>query len=117
MKRMSYKQFRNRKRARRTKYNNKRVEIDGHTFDSRAEARYYSELKLRLKAGDIKEFRLQPRYRLLDGFEDRHGKKHRPIDYVADFEILHNDNKFEVVDVKGKMTDVFRIKEKLFCKQ
>lgn len=104
-------------RRRRSKYRNKKVEIDGHTFDSKAEARYYSELKLREKAKDILFFRLQPRYRLLDGFE-KDGVRHRPIDYVADFEIHHLDGSIEVVDVKGApLTQVFRIKEKMFCKK
>jgi|SRR5690625_774699 len=116
MQRMTARQYRQmRKRRNRSKYGNRKVEIDGLTFDSKAEALYYSELKLRQRAGEIQSFKLQPRYRLLEGFTDKHGKKHRPIDYVADFEILHNDNTFEVVDVKGMQTQVFRIKEKLFC--
>jgi|SRR5690625_4792341 len=116
MQRMSAKQYRNMKRRRGSKYRNKKVEIDGLTFDSKAEARYYSELKIRQKAGEILFFRTQPRYRLLDGFE-KDGKKYRAIDYIADFEIHHKDGSIEVVDVKGHITDVFRLKEKLFNKK
>lgn len=102
------------KRRTRSKYGNKKVKIDGYTFDSKAEALFYSELKIRQKTGEILFFRVQPRYRLLDGFE-KDGKKHRPIDYIADFEIHHKDGSIEVVDVKGAPpTQVFRIKEKLF---
>lgn len=116
MKRMTAKQYR-KMGKRRTKYNNVKVVIDGHTFDSKAEARHYSELKLQEKAGEILFFRLQPKYRLQDPFE-KHGKKHRAIDYIADFEIHHRDGSIEVVDVKGApLTQVFRIKEKMFNKK
>ena len=101
------------KRRTKSKYGNKKVKIDSLTFDSKAEALYYSELKIRQKTGEILFFRVQPRYRLLDGFE-KDGKRHRPIDYIADFEIHHKDGSIEVVDIKGYKTDVFRIKEKLF---
>ena len=104
------------KRRTKSKYGNKKVKIDGLTFDSKAEALYYSELKIRQKTGEILFFRVQPRYRLLDGFE-KDGKRHRPIDYIADFEIHHKDGSIEVVDIKGYKTDVFRIKEKMFNKK
>src|SRR5690625_1381904 len=114
MKRITAKQYQKMKLNRASKYGNRKVEVDGHTFDSQAEARYYNELKLREKGKEILFFRLQPRYRLLDGFE-KGGKKHRAIDYIADFEIHHQDGSIEVVDVKGApLTQVFRIKEKLF---
>lgn len=100
-------------KRRRSKYQNQRINVDGHTFDSKAEARYYNELKLRKRANDIKDFTLQPRFRLLEGFT-KHDKRHSPIDYVADFQIVHNDGSVEVVDVKGMQTQVFKIKEKLF---
>lgn len=102
---------------RRNKYNAKKTVIDNIEFHSRAEARYYNELKLRERAKDILFYRLQPRFRLQDGFE-KNGVKHRPIDYVADFEIHHNDGSIEIVDVKGApLTQVFRIKQKMFEKK
>jgi|SRR5690625_2360005 len=112
-KRITAKQYRQMNRKRRSKYGNKKTKLDGITFDSKAEALYYSELKLRQKAGEILFFRTQPRYRLLDSFE-KHGKTHRAIDYIADFEIHHQDGSIEVIDVKGYKTDVFRLKEKMF---
>lgn len=116
MQRMTARQYRKLNRRRGSKYRNRRVNLDGHTFDSKAEARYYSQLKLRKRAGDVKGFKLQPRYRLQDGF-DKNGVRHRSIDYVADFEIHHNDGSIEVVDVKGYKTQVFRIKQKMFEKK
>lgn len=114
-KRMTARQYRKMGRKR-TKYNNRHVQIDGLTFHSVDEGRYYSELKLRERAGEILFFRVQPRYRLLDGFE-KDGKTHRAIDYIGDFEIHHCDGSIEVVDVKGILTQVFKIKEKLFHKK
>lgn len=116
MQRMTAEQYRGMNRRRRNKYRNHRVEIDGHTFDSKAEARYYKQLKLRKRAEDIKDFELQPRFRLQEGF-NKDGKRYSPIDYVADFRITHNDDSIEIVDVKGTQTQVFKIKEKMFHKK
>lgn len=116
MKRMSAKQYRKMGKGRRNKYGNKKVQVDNHTFDSKAEARYYNQLKLRQRAGDILFFKLQPRYQVQEPFE-KDGVKHQAIHYIADFEIHHKDGSIEVVDVKGTLTQVFRIKEKMFHKR
>lgn len=97
------------------KYNNRKVEIDGHKFDSKLEAQYYEFLKHKKATGKIKDFSLQPRYTLQETFK-RDGKTYRSITYIADFEVLHNDGSTQVIDVKGMMTDVFKIKAKLFTK-
>lgn len=115
--RMTAQEYRKRGKRKLSKYRNKKVELDGIIFDSKAEAKFYSQLKLRERAGEILFFRLQPRYRLMDPFE-KDGVKHRAIDYVADFEIHHKDGSIETVDVKGApLTQVFKIKEKLFNKK
>ena len=97
------------------KYNNRKVEIDGHKFDSKLEAQYYEFLKRKKATGKIKDFSLQPRYTLQETFK-RDDKTYRSITYIADFEVLHNDGSTQVIDVKGMMTDVFKIKAKLFTK-
>lgn len=51
-----------------SKYNNKKVELDGHVFDSKAEADYYSGLKIRQATGEITSFELQPRFTLQPAF-------------------------------------------------
>lgn len=114
--RMTAKQYRKTGKRSRSKYGNKKVEIDNHVFDSIAEARYYTQLKLQERAKDILFFRLQPRYRLQDPFE-KNGVKHRAIDYVSDFEVHHVDGSIEVIDVKGMQTQVFKIKQKMFEKK
>lgn len=116
MQRMSAREFRRRQRKRRSKYGNRKVTLDGHTFDSQMEARYYQQLIWLKQAKQIKDFKLQPCYRLLDGFE-KDGTRHRPIDYIADFEILHHDDSVEVVDVKGAVTQAFGLKRKMFEKR
>ena len=98
-----------------SKYKSKKAEVDGYTFDSKAEARYYEQLKWLLANKEIKSFRLQPRYTLLESFR-KNGKTFRKIEYIADFEIHHIDGSIEVVDVKGFETPVFSIKRKLFEK-
>ena len=96
-----------------TKYNSKKVELDGYTFDSQIEARYYQRLKWLQEHKEILFFRLQPRYLLQDSFK-KNGKTYRKIEYIADFEIHHLDGSIEVVDVKGMETEAFKIKKKLF---
>lgn len=99
-----------------SKYNNKKVTIDGINFDSKKEAEYYMQLKLLKRAGEIKDFGLQERFLLQDGF-DKNGKHYRPITYYADFVIENLDGTTEVVDIKGIETQVFSIKKKLFEKK
>ena len=48
---------------RRAKYGNTKVKVDGITFDSKAEARRYGELKLLERAGEITSMELQPTFR------------------------------------------------------
>lgn len=118
MQRITLKEYRKLKESpkKRSKYRNVRTEYDGIVFDSKSEAEYYKALKLRLEAKEIKSFRLQPKYLLQEGFE-KNGKKYSPIYYIADFEITHNDGSIEVVDVKGTLTQVFRLKMRMFHKR
>jgi len=89
--------------------------MDGIVFDSRMEMIRYSELKLLLKAGEIRELSLQPKYVLLEGFT-RRGKNYLPIHYIGDFLYYDVKKKRKVVeDVKGVETEVFKIKQKLFA--
>lgn len=115
MERMTAAEYRKKitKRSKRSKYGNRKVDLDGHTFDSQMEARYYQQLKWLKQAKQIKDFKLQPRFTLLEAFE-KDGEKHRKIEYVADFKVEHLDGSVEIVDVKGHETKDFLIKKKLF---
>jgi hypothetical protein len=99
------------------KYHNIPTEVDGHTFDSKKEAKDYVYYKLLQDAGQIRNLTLQPRFMLQDAYMDVDGKKHRAIEYVADFmwQDVRTD-KWHVKDTKSKgtRTTVFAIKEKMF---
>ena len=95
-----------------SKYSSAKADVDGIRFDSKKEAEFYAELKLREKAGEITHLRLQPRYLLQEAFKHE-GKQYREMEYVADFEYIENGETV-VVDVKGFRTAVYMIKRKLF---
>jgi len=96
-----------------SKYRNNKVIVDDITFDSNKEADFYLELKIRVKAKDIKGFDLQPKFLLQDSFV-KDGEKIRKISYIADFLIYHINGEKTVVDVKGYETQAFKLKRKLF---
>jgi len=95
-----------------------RTKIDGYSFDSLAEAQRYRDLCLLVKAGEITDLRVHPKYVLQEGFE-YHGRKLRPIIYESDFE--YNENGMTIVeDVKGgkaTQTALFKVKAKMFKKK
>lgn len=95
------------------KYNNKITELDGIKFHSKKEALRYSQLKLYEKGGLIANLRLQVKYELIPKLVIN-GKTERAISYVADFVYIDTVYSNEVVeDVKGMMTDVFKLKYRL----
>lgn len=110
MQRMSYKEYRKHKRS---KYGNRKMVVDGITFDSKAEAIYYNQLKWLKQNKQIKDFKLQPKYILQEGFK-KNGKTFRPITYKADFEVINLDGTVQIIDIKGTITKEFSIKRKLF---
>jgi hypothetical protein len=92
---------------------NEPTESDGYTFDSRAEAARYAQLKLAERAGAISDLRVHPVYELQAAFRDAAGRRHRSIRYEADFS--YQEGGREVVeDTKGHATAVFKLKEKMF---
>lgn len=101
-----------------SKYNAKKVEIDGIKFDSKVEGEYYLHLKQQVTERQILGFERQKRMLLQEGFSVEGVKgKIRPIFYVVDFIITENDGTLTYVDVKGMETDVFKLKKKLFMKR
>lgn len=95
-----------------SKYGAKKTVIDGITFASKKEAKRYGELQLLLKAGEISDLVLQPRFLLQEKFTVR-AEKIRAIEYVGDFQYICDGNTI-VEDVKGMVTEVFKLKSKLF---
>lgn len=90
----------------RGKFGNKRTTVDGITFHSQAEARHYEQLRDAQQGGAISELRLQPRYRI-----EVNGMK--ICTYVGDFEFRDASGALVVQDVKGAVTQVYRIKRAL----
>lgn len=97
----------------RNKYGNKKTCVDGVVFDSKAEAEYYSQLKIMQRANEVKYFSLQPKFLLQGAFVHR-GKSYRAIYYIADFKVIYADGHQEIIDVKGHKTKEYQLKKKLF---
>ena len=95
------------------KYKNEKINIDGYTFDSKVEAKYYEKCKIDKAKELITNFELQPRYELLPAFK-RHGKSYRKTEYVGDFLIYRLDGSRCVIDIKGMATETAKLKKKLF---
>lgn len=107
MERMDYRAYqaiaKSKALRKKSKYNNIKTEVDGHTFDSKAEARRYIELRQLKMAGEIEGFGLQPSF-LLPG----------KVRYIADFIVKDKQGLVWVEDVKGVVTQAFRIKQRLW---
>lgn len=97
-----YKEYQ-KKGNKKSKYGAVKTQIDGHTFDSKKEADYYMELKLKLMAGEIKGFCLQPTFILAAGLK-----------YKADFIVFNNNDTSEIIDIKGFKTKEYITKKKIF---
>jgi len=99
--------------SKRPKYNARKTTLDGITFDSKAEADRYADLKLMVKARQITDLQLQPSFILQDSFT-RNGKKIRPIEYRGDFAYYEKGgSRLVVEDVKGTRTREYLLKKKL----
>jgi hypothetical protein len=90
----------------RSKYGNKKLEVDGVKFDSKLEL-FCHDLLTKMNF----EFEFQKKIILIDGF--RYNKKAiRPITLTVDFVVKHNDIDY-YIDIKGFATDVSKIKYKM----
>lgn len=98
------------------KFNNKKVVVNGISFDSKMEADFYLYILEQIEEGIVEEFERQPEFILQEGFTKR-GLKFLPIKYKADFELWLADGTNYVVDVKGFETADFKIKKKMFEKR
>lgn len=112
------------------KYKNRKITINGTTYDSEKEHKRYCELSLLQRAGAITDLQRQVKFLLIPAqYEtyERYGKKgkrlkdgkrllEREVSYIADF-VYYENGKKVVEDTKGykKGTayDLFTIKRKL----
>ena len=105
----------------RPKYGNKKIIVNGETFDSQKEARRNTTLRQMEQLGMITGLRRQVRFELVPAQKDPETGKviERAIDYVADFCYQDADGKTVVEDVKGYRNTadaayrIFVIKRKL----
>ncbi|MBF2243325.1 DUF1064 domain-containing protein [Staphylococcus capitis] len=91
-----------------SKYNSKKVEYKGITFDSKVECDYYQYLERNL-GNEYDHIELQPRYELIPKFDNQ-----RKTEYIADFALWKDNKLLEVIDVKGMPTEVAKLKAKIF---
>jgi hypothetical protein len=103
-----------------SKYKNIKCEFEGIKFDSQVERARYIDLVELYKRKEISYLAVQPKFLLTPAFE-RNGKKYRATYYIADFKYLEKcmirgkmSEALVVEDVKGMMTDVYKLKRKKF---
>lgn len=89
--------------AKPNKYHNHPTTVDGIRFDSKKEARYYEQLKIRKTLGEVAYWLRQVPVHLPGGSR-----------YVVDFLVFYTDADMapEYIDVKGRETQVFRLKKR-----
>ncbi|UTM01706.1 DUF1064 domain-containing protein [Alcaligenes sp. NLF5-7] len=96
------------------KYGNRKVTLDGHSFDSKREAGRYGELKLLERTGQITDLELQPRFELIPKQRRDDGQPERACEYVADFRYTDVRTGQQVIeDAKGMRTRDYIVKRKL----
>lgn len=102
-----------------SKYGNKKVVVDGITFDSKAEARYYEKLK---DSGESflplseEYWVMQKMIPIQTACELVTGEKIQSVRYKADFVKYKNGQIIKVVDVKGYQDALSVLKMKMFAK-
>jgi hypothetical protein len=92
----------------RSKYGSVKTELDGITFDSKAEAKRYAELKILARGGLISDLKLQPKFPLeVNGLV--------VATYIADFSYRAGTQGLVIEDVKSEATKtpVYNLKKKL----
>ena len=103
----------------RSKYGNRRIKIDGYSFDSTKEGNRYMELKYMLAAGKIKDLQLQKPFILQEAFRAKDGSWVRDIRYICDFYYYDYDkDEWIIEDVKSAATkdnSVYRLKKKMMA--
>jgi hypothetical protein len=84
------------------KYHNNPTTVEGIRFDSKKEASYYEQLKIRKQLGIVSYWLRQVPLHLPGGSK-----------YVVDFVVFYTaGGEPEYVDVKGRETQVFRLKKR-----
>lgn len=110
----------------RNKYHNKKINVDGITYDSKKEYRRHQELSLLERVGTIQDLERQVKYVLIPAQYEtyaRYGKNgqrlkdgrrllEKECSYIADF-VYIEDGKPVIEDTKGFKTKDYIIKRKM----
>lgn len=95
------------------KYRNIKVTIENIKFASKREATRYVDLKHMLQLGLIEDLRRQVVFQLAPAVMVK-GRNRPPLRYIADF-VYRKDGQQVVEDVKGRITEGYRIKRHLMA--
>lgn len=100
--------------AKPTKYRNKKVVVEGITFDSRKEAMRWVQLRQMQEHGRITDLQRQVVFQLAPSVL-LHGefRRKKALTYTADFSYTDEGGNLVIEDVKGLQTKEFRIKAHL----
>lgn len=90
-----------------SKYHNTFTDYAGTKYHSKKESKFAQDCDWRVKAGELISWERQKKMELY-----AYGK--HICDYWIDFVLYHADGTIEYVEVKGFVTDVWRLKWKLF---
>ena len=89
-----------------SKYRNKPTTVGGYRFDSKKEAKRYSELSLLVAASAITHLKVHPKFPItVNGAKCGY--------YEADFEYLDRLGNRVIEDAKGFRTPLYKLKKKL----
>lgn len=128
MNRMSVEEYRELTRQKQSsKMRNIKTEMDGVRFDSIKEATHYQFLKVLKAQGQIIDFFMQVPFLLQEGYW-KGNEWVKPVWYKADFVVLKAEGHyyfseidgcvyFEIHEVKGRWTEVAKVKRKMFEKR
>jgi hypothetical protein len=96
-----------------SKFGNRKVELDGEKFDSKAEASRYLQLLTMQRARLITDLRRQVAYELAPSVKFVGAARATPaLRYVADF-VYRQEGKTVIEDCKGFKTEGYRVKRHL----
>lgn len=101
--------------TRKSKYGNLKCELNGVKFDSKREMMRYVELVAMQGRGEISDLELQVTFVLAPSVVVN-GRRRPPLRYIADFVYVKaGDERQTIEDVKGRVTDGYRIKRHLMA--
>ena len=111
------------KTAKASKYHNKKIEYEGHIFDSIKEMNYYKSLQVLQRAGEIVKIELQPVFPYIvayslpaeghSTYERLHNTFEKTYKYIGDFRVTYKNGNVAIIDAKGVRTAIYKRKKKI----